>query len=317
MAVMEFLGVQEISEQEFRKATNLTSDYDKIDYNRMKSMAMRGDLDAIYNMGYAYQHGIHFSKNEEEALSWYQKAATIGDSEACREAAKIYMTNEKLKDVKKAAEYWEKGARCGEPTCQYNLGICYSKGCVFREDRTKAFEWIMKAANQGLAAAQMSAGCFYEFRNGVRGLQINMSEAIRWYSKAADQGDAEANYNMGVHYENGRGVSVDHQKAMKYYRVAAEDGLALAQDNLGLMYIKGQGVKADLDEAINWITMAAEQDLVSAQGHLAYCLIKQGEETPKKEDEEKIKYWLKKAADGGDEWALEVIKNIKAKGIEL
>jgi hypothetical protein len=61
-------------------------------------------------------------------------------------------------------------------------------------------------------------------------------EAFNWYLKAAEQGHPNAQYNLGVIYAKGRGIKPDIEEAKKWYRKAAEQGDENAQtalDRLG------------------------------------------------------------------------------------
>ena len=78
-----------------------------------------------------------------------------------------------------------------------------------------------------------------------RGVAKDDAQAVAWYRKAADQGLALAQINLGVMYANGRGVAKDDDEAVAWCRKAADQGLALAQNNLGGMYANGRGVAKD------------------------------------------------------------------------
>lgn len=57
-------------------------------------------------------------------------------------------------------------------------------------------------------------------------------EAFEYYLKAADQGDALAQYNLGICYDNGYGVEKDLSEAVIWLRKAADQGNAQAQNAL-------------------------------------------------------------------------------------
>jgi len=65
---------------------------------------------------------------------------------------------------------------------------------VNRND-VEAFVWQKKAADQGLAEAQMCMGCLYS--DGI-GVTRNLSEAFLWYKKAADQGCVQVQNQLGM-----------------------------------------------------------------------------------------------------------------------
>ena len=51
------------------------------------------------------------------------------------------------------------------------------------------------------------------------------SEAVKWYRKAADQGLAQAQLNLGVMYANGTGVPKDNVLAYMWANIAGANGL--------------------------------------------------------------------------------------------
>ena len=58
------------------------------------------------------------------------------------------------KDLKQAAEWYQKSAEQGYVEAQVSLGACYEDGEGVEKDIDKAVEWYTLAANQGNEAAQ-------------------------------------------------------------------------------------------------------------------------------------------------------------------
>ena len=85
------------------------------------------------------------------------------------------------------------------------------------------------------------------------------AEAAKWYRKAAEQGLAQAQLNLGECYRNGEGVDRDASEAVNLYRKAAAQGHAGGQCNLGLCYCRGVGVTNDYVEAYKWLSLASAQ----------------------------------------------------------
>ena len=96
-------------------------------------------------------------------------------------------------------------------------------------------------------------------------------EAFDWFMKAADGGNAAAQYNLGRCYRNGWGVASDSLESFNWFMKAAEGGNASAQYKLGLCYLDGKGVVPDSLESFKWINKAAEQNHTGALNQLAYC----------------------------------------------
>ena len=82
--------------------------------------------------------------------------------------------------------------------------------------------------------------------------------------KAAEQGLAEAQIVLGAMYFQGRGVAQDYKQAVAWTRKAAEQGHAQAQGVLGAMYFHGRGVAQDYKLAYVWSSVSAANGDVEA-----------------------------------------------------
>jgi TPR repeat protein len=182
-------------------------------------------------------------------------------------------------------------------TEENEMGDRYFSGRDVEQDYAKAFEWYRKAADHGLAAAEVRLG--YLYKNGLGALR-DIDQARIWYQKAADQGNGEAKAALqqlqpqpnpstqttssspppvpapqeqrltpaeendeGNRHLYGRGV--EKEKAMEWYRKAADSGFAEAQHNVGMLYENGWGVAKDIDQARIWYQRAADQGYGPAQ----------------------------------------------------
>ena len=68
----------------------------------------------------------------------------------------------------------------------------YQEGIGISQNKQAAFNWIIKAAQQGDAYAQLCASVYYT--HGI-GVTKNYREAFNWAMKAAQQGLSEAQRN--------------------------------------------------------------------------------------------------------------------------
>jgi len=86
------------------------------------------------------------------------------------------------KDLKKAAQLFEKAANQGNSKAQYNLGLMYLKGSsgVPENREEKAIQLFVRAARQGDPAAQYRLGLMY------------MSTTMNYFLEAAKQGHDKA-----------------------------------------------------------------------------------------------------------------------------
>ncbi len=142
------------------------------------------------------------------------------------------------------------------------------------------------------------------------------SPTLQDFLKRAEQGEAYAQCCCGSIYEHGDGVPVDMEKAIHWYQTAGDAGHVLSNYKLGMMYLEGRGVKKDLALARERLTLAAEGEDDTAQYQLALIYSEKNELLCKEKgytsyeekkadaeyirNEEKYKYWLKKAAANGN-----------------
>ena len=199
------------------------------------------------------------------------------------------------KDSAEAVRWYRKAAEQGVALAQLSLGVKYDYGDGVPKDSAEAVKWYRKAAEQGVASAQLNLGVKYDNGDGV---PKDSAEAVKWYRKAADQGAAQAQYNLGNMYFNGDGVIKDSAEAVKWYRKAADQGFAMAEYNLGVTYANGNGVPKDSAEAVNWYRKAADQSFAPAQLRLGNAYLF-GLGVPK--DALEGLAWVNIAASAGDE----------------
>ena len=194
-----------------------------------------GDADAMYRMGYFYQHGLGVKQDYAEAMNWYEKSADNGFGMA-----------------------------------MLNIGYMYFHALGVEQSYDKAFSWYQKAAYAGVASAKTNLGQMFHYGYGV---DVDYKQAMEWYQKAADDGNVLAMNNIGALYEEGAGVEKDYQKALEWYTKSADGGNALAMKNIGDLYMYGYGVEQTYATAKHWYEKAAEKgnsDAMRMLGDLYY-----------------------------------------------
>jgi TPR repeat protein len=114
------------------------------------------------------------------------------------------------------------------------VGYAYDRGEGTRKNAKKAFEWYLKAAEQGHAYVQTNVGVAYDRGESVR---KNAKKAFEWYLKAAEQGNEFGQYNVGYAYEYGEGVGKNKTRAYAWHTVALNNGLERSSVTLALLSI--------------------------------------------------------------------------------
>ncbi|MGB7745816.1 MAG: tetratricopeptide repeat protein [Verrucomicrobiia bacterium] len=150
------------------------------------SAAPKGDLEAQYNLGRAYQNGFGVKRDLAEAAVWYQRAAEKGHSDAQNSLAMLLAMG---RDYAGAAPWFERAAAQGNADAQYNLGVLHRNGLGVRQNYELAGQWFQKAAELGHAQAQIDLAKMYELGRGVKPDYV---EACKWLKLAELQGNEEA-----------------------------------------------------------------------------------------------------------------------------
>ena len=215
------------------------------------------------------------------------------------------MYNSKKNKPKEAFKWFLKAAKQGLAEAQFNVGICYGEGEGIEKDEKKAFVWFSKAAEQSYDKAQYNVGVCY--KNG-EGIEKDEKKAFEWYLKAAEQGSAEAQLVVGESYLLSKGVDSDFSLAFKWLTKAAAQHETKAYCYLGQMYMNGMSVPKSPYTAVKYYTISAENGFEIAQYLLGKCY-----ETGIGVDEVdmgKAMYWYRKAAEQGEEKAIEKLKEL-------
>ncbi len=158
------------------------------DYEKIKTLAERGDIRAQIDLALAYTYGVAGSipENRQKAHEWYLKAANQGDPGAQYKIGSAYRDGDRVqKDYQKALEWYLKAANQGYPIAQVAVGSAYRNGDGIQKDYQKALEWYLKAANQNYSFSQFYIGRMYE---GGEGIRQNKTTAKEWYGKFCDDG---------------------------------------------------------------------------------------------------------------------------------
>lgn len=143
----------------------------------------------------------------EEAVSWLEKAAALGDSDSMNDLGRIYFSS----DVSQAIYWFDKAIGTDNNMfANYNLGRIYDLNEKYR-NLPKAFELYNVAAERGYNFANYRVGYFYD-----KGLVVDVDhkKAAEYYEKADDV--FEARIRLSEMYEQGIGVYMDKEKAENY-----------------------------------------------------------------------------------------------------
>jgi TPR repeat protein len=258
--------------------------------------AEQGSPRAQLALGFKYEHGQGVARDIDQALRWYEKAASQGSSEADLRIARIMASDADHRDRPTPFEVTLEAAEAGDPEAQRALAFKYEHGLGIEEDPEAAIEWYRKAAEQGNTEALLWLSAYAAASGEPAGQPSSFERAKR----EARNGSPESQFALGLHYEEGRGVDRDLEEALRLYEKAASQGYRdaqfrmssiLAEDPeranqanffpwarreadlgapdaqyaLGLRYDDGRGVRRDKELAVLWYRKAADQGHIEAQ----------------------------------------------------
>ena len=235
--------------------------------------------------------GNGVSRDIPRAMELYRMSAAQDHPASMFRLASFLMEEGPDRDLDSAREYMIRCADAGMTMAYIVLGDIYFYGMGVEQDMQTAYGWYRRSAAEGDPAAMFKCG--YMSENGI-GTRIDVpasigmfrqaalrgvpeaafqmanlaycgkipggrAECISWYEKCAELGYPAASFNMATMYLEGDGVEKDPAKAFELYKIVADEtNDADALFILGRMYLEGDGVEKDLAKAFEFIGRAAD-----------------------------------------------------------
>ena len=157
-----------------------------------------------------------FSAAQDNLLEQLMPLAQENNAEAQYHVGMIFNNGISVpQNLKRAFEWFEKGANNGDALAAYKLG-CYFDGQfkdVVPHNPSLAFGYKLSAAQAGYSLAQQDVAASFFKRK-------DLGNAIRWTRAAAEQGEPLALYNLSVSYREGQGVLADKVQTYSYFKLA-------------------------------------------------------------------------------------------------
>lgn len=109
-----------------------------------RASAEEGHADSQFNLALMYEQGIGVSKDEREAVTWYQKAALQGNAYAQYNLAVLYENGRGSEvDFAQAHQWYRKAAVQGDALAVGNLGMLYLRGQGVKEDKVAGLALLL------------------------------------------------------------------------------------------------------------------------------------------------------------------------------
>lgn len=118
---------------------------------------------ALNLLGVMYNYGYSYDVNLEKALSYYKKAAVLGN-----------------------------------PDAQFNIGQMYFEGEGIAKNFEEAFKWYSLSADQNYPLAKLQLATLYFKGYGVK---VDINNAIEIIKPLANAGNPDAIYNLRIYYK--------------------------------------------------------------------------------------------------------------------
>ena len=258
----------------------------------LDAAASRGDPEAKYLAALMLESGIGAIQDTARARELLLSSAELGYADAQARVGGFYVLGIGVDiDYDRAAFWFDKAAKQGNPVALNDLGNMFRDGLFFERDEGKAISLYKLAAELGGDAGKLNFGRFLTqsadpkevslgvalleqaAENGLAKAQTTLAlhyvkgdivgkdfdRAFNLFQAAAATGDLEGIVGLGMNFANGYGCEKNLVKAKQLFEIAAEQGAAQAQFNLAWSYHYGLGVDRDLGLALKWYSAAAEQ----------------------------------------------------------
>ncbi|WP_313180833.1 MobP3 family relaxase [Lacrimispora sp.] len=259
----------------------------------------RHDDKLQYRLGWMLLNGVGTDKDKTRAKMYLEKSASVGNTFACNQLAKLILSDEKSQpqEVEKALGYLWRAVEAKNPYAAYFLGKLYEKGQNVPQDIAEAMGLYTISAEQDNDFAAYRLGKLYL---GGESVLKDVESAIRWFTFAADKRNQFAEYALGILYLKGEEVSKNLPKALEYLKRSSDQGNQFAQYRLGKIYLMGEEVLKDVQTSLQFLTDAARQGNQYAQ-YILGKLYLMGKDVQK--DKDTAVRWLKLSTEQGNIYA--------------
>ncbi|ORZ03163.1 hypothetical protein BCR43DRAFT_429926 [Syncephalastrum racemosum] len=244
----------------------LEADPDKA-YSLFMGGSKQNHPGCTYRVAVCYEVGAGTKKDKAHAMTYFRKAANLGDQSAMYKLGMILLKGllGQTKNPREGISWLKRAAQVADedhPHALHELGLAFEKEGIpsVIPDLEYSRELFTQAAQYGYAPSQFKLGLAYE--NGFLNCPVDPRRSIAWYSKAAEQGHLEAELSLSGWYLTGAEGILRQSDAEAYLwaRKAADKGYAKAEYAVGYYTETGIGVKQSLEDAKKWYMRAAAQN---------------------------------------------------------
>ena len=309
------------------KSNEALKDFAMIEQIPMTQAQRAEKAKKLYEEGYDDFYGITRPVNRAKAVEYFLEAGKLENADALFFLSIHQQNNDNLKEATQAAK---RSLELGNEAAQIKLGEIQEDEKLMKE----GFNALKKKVDSGDMHYANSLGYAYEF--GI-GTSLSIKEAMKYYEMAAKQNNALGMTNLADLYiqedklkkakpllvkaaekEHGYAQYLlamnffyykqeNNKEALYWLEKSASNDESEALYQLGLYYAE----KADLAKAIKYYQRAAELNNAEAALELYYIY---GEGFGVEQDEDKALFFLKKAAESGNQEVLDELAAMALSG---
>lgn len=231
----------------------------KLELNLL-SNALKGDTQAMIQLGDSYSIGKFTPQNSYKALEFYFTAKSMGNTNAsCGICRHFYHFQKDYYNIKNFRQNPIHKAMCNH---NIDFSLCREAEEDTLKDQYHANEYFQKAAS-------------LEFAPAINWIAIRKDTfSIKKLEQAANLGYANANKDLADYYRKGKHVQQNLKESIKYYQRAAELGDSEAQAIIGEAYSKGiEDYPISCSDAVYWFEKSALQGNLKAIRQLFFCYL--------------------------------------------
>ncbi len=260
-----------------------------------KPLADKGNGDALFLMGIAFESGRGVESSREKAIEYYTKAIAENQKDAIYRLAQIYFSSKEKADLDKALRVLEDEAKKNPSTAGRVLGEAYAKGFITgKTDIDLAMQWWTSASEAGDAISTRTLAGIYDGMEQFKEKK-DSKKALELFKKAITQGDKSAMIAVGSRLLNGDESVRDEKSGREVLAKALEEKIYDAYLAIGDFE---ENVKKNVKEALVQYEKGAEQKQVDCALR-ASAIYAEGREGVVKNEVKAIDF-LEKAATTGN-----------------
>lgn len=183
----------------------------------------QGNASAMRHKGLTYYWPRGVEQDNKKAIQWFKKSSALGDGTSAFLLSWIYRTGEGVeKNSTEAQKRLDIAIQNGDSEVWFNVAKLYYDNAEhdgIDQNFDMAFDWFLKSADQGHAAAQFALSRMYTY---AEGRHQDLETAHNWLQKSAAGGDVRAIHALAIFHRKGLQVDKNLKMALHYYQLAAE-----------------------------------------------------------------------------------------------